>query len=173
MRRASAFLFRPLSFFCVISCIALILAGHALRSAKAQDAPPPPAVLTPTQVVDQIMTLIGQGRIDDAVSMMEGLKTQSDMRQAARTHLIALRNDEGAYRGYDIAATQRFSGQFEIVNVLAYYDDQPVLVRLHFYRPQLRDDIKWMVLDLEVMTSLHEMTEVLKDTPIDYVAHKK
>jgi hypothetical protein len=164
---------RPIPFAFLLCSIALIFAGYTLRPSKAQDAPPPPPVATPTEVVDQIMVLIGQGRIDDGVALMEGLKAQSDMRQAARSRLIALRNDQGTYRGYDIAAVQRFSGQFQTVDVLAYYDEQPVLFGFHFYRPQVQDNVKWMVLGLQVTTSVQEITDVLKDTPVDYVAHKK
>lgn len=150
----------------------LILAGHAMRVTKAQDAPPP-AISTPTEVVDQIMGLIGQGRIDDGVGMMEGLKTQANLRQAARDRLIQLRDEEGTYRGYDVAAIQRFTNQFQIMDVLAYYDNEPVLFRFHFYRPQTTDTAKWMVLGFQVTTSTQEITEVLKDTPVDYVGRAK
>jgi hypothetical protein len=154
--------------------VSLILAGHAMRISKAQDAPAPAtAVAAPTEVVDQIMGLIGQGRIDDGVAMMEGLKNQPDLRQAARDRLIHLRDEEGAYRGYDVAAIQRFTNQFEIMDVLAYYDDQPVLFRFHFYRPQTTENAKWMVLGFQATTSTQEITDVLKDTPVDYVGRAK
>jgi len=65
------------------------------------------------------------------------------------------------------------SGQFQTLDVLAYYDQQPVLFRFHFYRPQKQDAVKWMVLGLHVITGLQEITELLKDTPVDYVGHSK
>jgi hypothetical protein len=150
----------------------ILLVGYRLQSSKAQDTPAP-AVAAPTEVVDQIMGLIGQGRIDDGVAMMEGLKNQVDQRQAARDRLIHLRDEEGTYRGYDVAAIQRFTNQFEIMDVLAYYGDQPVLFRFHFYRPQTSNSVKWMVLGFQVTTSTQEITEVLKDTPVDYVGRAK
>jgi hypothetical protein len=172
MRRVSLPL-RPMPSACLLLSIAVILAGYGLRPTKAQDTPPPPPVATPTEVLDQIMTLIGQGRIDDGVSMMEGLKSQLDLRQDARSRLLRLHNDEGTYRGYDVAAIQRFTGQFQTVDVLAYYDQQPVLLRFHFYRPQIQDGVKWNVLGFRVVTDLAEITDLLKDTPVDYVGRKK
>jgi hypothetical protein len=144
------------------------------RQSKAQDAAtaPPVPVATPSELVDQIMGLIGQGKIDDSIALMEGLKNQPDLREAARNRLVRLREDEGNYHGYDIAAVQRFTSQFQTLDVLAYYDDQPVLMRLHFYRPQKDDSVKWMVLEFQVHTGLAEITDELKDTPIDYVGRK-
>ena len=41
----------------------------------------------------------------------------------------------GAYHGYDIAETVSFTPRFQVLDVLAYYDRQPVLFRYEFYRP--------------------------------------
>jgi len=155
----------------VLLIIGLVMAGIALRETKAQDAST--AVVSPTAVVDQIMGLIGQGKIDDAVGMMEGLKSQLDLREAARDRLIHLRDEQGAYRGYDVAAIQRFTGQFQTMDVLAYYDEQPVLLRFHFYRPQTQNGAKWTVLGFQVSTAVQEITDILKDTPVDYVGQGK
>jgi hypothetical protein len=152
--------------------IGLVVGGATLRESRAQEAPAA-AVVNPSDVIDQIMGLIGQGKIDEAVGMMEGLKAQPNLREAARDSLIHLHDEQGPYRGYDIAAIQRFTGQFETADVLAYYDEQPVLLRFHFYRPQKQNDIKWMVLGFQVSTALPEITEVLKDTPVNYVGRGK
>jgi hypothetical protein len=143
-----------------------VLTHHA----KAQDAPP--AVLSPTEIIDQIMSRIGQGRIDDAVGMMEGLKNQGDLQQAARNRLITLRDDQGQYHGYDVAAVQRYTPQLQTVDVLAYYDNQPVLFRFHFYRPVVANGGKWAILGFQVSTAVQEMADILKDTPVDYVGNR-
>jgi hypothetical protein len=135
---------------------------------RAQDAA---AVPTPNELIDQMMSQIGQGRIDDAVGMMDGLKNQADLKSAARSRLINLRDDQGQYHGYDIAAVQRFTSQLQTDDVLAYYDDQPVLIRLHFYRPIANG--KWAILGFQVSTSIQEINDVLKDTPVDYVGRKR
>ena len=118
----------------VILVIGLIVAGLSLRETRADDAATA-AVAGPNEVVDQIMGLIGQGKIDEAVGMMEGLKTQPELREAARDRLVRLRDEQGPYRGYDIAAVQRFTSQFETLDVLAYYDEQPVLAPLPLLSP--------------------------------------
>jgi hypothetical protein len=143
------------------------------RESKGQDAPPPQPVATPTEVVDQIMGLIGLGRIDDGIALMEGLNSQPDLRNIARDRLIHLRDEQGVYRGYEVAAEQRFTNQFQTLDVLAYYEQQPVLFRFHFYRPLTQPGTKWMVLGFQVTTALQEITEQLKDTPVDYVGRSK
>ena len=156
----------------VLLVTGLLIAGFSLHESKAQDTPVA-AVSSPMDVVDQIMGFIGQGKIDDAVGMMEGLKTQPELREAARDRLVHLRDEQGIYRGYDVAAIQRFTNQFETLDVVAYYDEQPILLRFHFYRPQLQNGTKWMVLGFQPSTSVQEITEVLKDTPVNYVGRDK
>jgi len=162
------FLLIPRLLVATVFSTALLLMLSSSPTSRAQDSAPVVAVATPTEVVDQIMTQIGQNQIDDAVSLMEGLKDQPELRQAARESLVHVRETEGTYRGYDVASIQRFSPRFQTMKVLAYYDDQPVLLRIHFYRPQKQDGVKWLVLSFHVITELPEMTEMLKDTPIDY-----
>ena len=117
-----------------------------------------------------MMNLIGQNKVDDATNMMDGLKNEPDARNAARDKLIHLRDEQGTYRGYDIAATQRFTPQFQTVDVMAYYDQQPVLLRFHFYRPQ--NNGTWNVLGFQITTVTQEIVDILRDTPVDYVARK-
>jgi len=136
---------------------------------QAQDVPagfPPPS-----EIISQMMSLIGQNKIDEATAMMDGLKDQPDARNIARDKLIHLRDEQGVYRGYDIAASQRFTGQFQIVDVMAYYDQQPVLMRFHFYRPQLTSG--WNVLGFQIQTSVQDITTILHDMPVDYRTNKK
>jgi hypothetical protein len=152
----------------VLAIVALVLVQ--LRTTKAQDAAgplsPPPAATASTDVVDQMMNLIGQNRIDDATLLMGNLKSLPDVRNVARDQLIHLRDDQGAYHGYDIASVQRFTANFETDNVIAYYDQQPVLIRIHFYRTDGKSG--WNVLGFQVVTSLPELVEMLKDTPVEY-----
>jgi hypothetical protein len=162
---------RRLSLLCVVLLTIAFLIPQVTRRVRAQDAAPAP-VPTPNDVIDQIMGQIGQGRIDDAVGMMDGLKNQADLKSAARSRLITLRDDQGQYHGYDIAAVQRFTPQLQTDDVLAYYDDQPVLIRFHFYRPILTGG-KWAILGFQVSTSIEEMKDILKDTPVDYVGRRK
>jgi len=158
----------PIVLAIVLTAVLICAITHR---AKAQDAAAP-AVATPNEVIDQIMSRIGQGRVDDAVAMMEGLKNQGDMQQAARNRLITLRDDQGQYHGYDIAAVQRFTPQVQSVDVLAYYDSQPVMFRFHFYRPVVENNGKWAILGFQVSTAVQEMAETLKDTPVDYVGNR-
>lgn len=155
--------------------LALVFTGFLIPTtghrASAQDTGAT-AVATPAEVIDQTMNLIGQGRIDDAVAGMEGLKNQTELKQEARARLITLRDDQGQYHGYDIAAIQHLTGQFERIDVLAYYDDQPVLFRYHFYRPQVQNGGKWAILGFQISTSVAEISDILRDTPVDYVGHK-
>jgi hypothetical protein len=155
-----------------VVCVGLIVFGYAALRTRAQDTPP--AVLaTPSDVISQIMSLVGQSRIDEAIALMDGFKNQPELREAARTGLLHLREEDGTYRGYDIAAVQKFTGQFQTDDVMAYYDEQPVLFRFHFYRPQTQDNTKWVVLGFQVSTTQQEITEVLKDTPAEYPGHSK
>ena len=164
---------RSLSYLCValIGIVAAAVVFYS-RTINAQEAPPAPVVATvvpePSAVIEQMMGLIGQNRIDDAIGMMEGLKDQAEARNTARDELIHLRDQTGVYRGYDIAAIQRFTPQFQTVDVMAYYDLQPVLLRFHFYRPQLTGP--WNVLGFQETTVMREIVEILRDTPVDYVA---
>jgi hypothetical protein len=156
-----------------VSIICLILVAAVViplvgRHVRGQDAA---AVPMPNEVIDQIMGQIGQGRIDDAVGMMDGLRNQADLKAAARSRLINLRDDQGQYHGYDIAAVQRFTPQLQSDDVLAYYDDQPVLIRFHFYRPVAAG--RWAILGFQVSTSIQEIKEILRDTPVEYVGRKK
>ena len=120
--------------------IAVVSAGVLMswqRPTHAQAQDVPAGFAPPSEIIGQMMGLIGQNKIDEATAMMDGLKDQPDARNAARDKLIRLRDELGAYRGYDIAASQRFTSQFQIVDVMAYYDQQPVLMRFHFYRPAI------------------------------------
>jgi hypothetical protein len=129
---------------------------------KAQDAAAA-AVATPNDIIDQFMTQVGQNNIDNAVSVMDGLKVDADLKQSARDTLIRVRTDQGQYHGYDIAAVQSFTGRFETFDVLAYYDQQPVLFRFHFYRPDTQNNGKWDILGFQVHTDLAEVVAELKD----------
>ncbi len=161
---------RAISAALVILMIGLMSPSLTHR-AKAQDAgDAPPA--TPQQIIDQIMGQIGQGRIDDAIGNMEGLRNQIELRQAARVRLIGLSNEQGQYAGYDIAAVQKFTSRFQTINVMAYYNEQPVLFRFAFYRPQVANNGKWLILGFQVNTAVAEIVDVLKDTPVDYVGSR-
>ncbi len=151
----------------VLSAVSLTLFHTATR---ADDAAAPAVVAPPLEVIDQMMNLIGQNQVDQATNMMDGLKNQPEMRNVARDKLIHLHDEQGVYHGYDVAATQRFTPQFQTVDVLAYYDQQPVMLRFHFYRP-LKDG-SWNVLGFQITTSVQEISEILKDTPVDYLGQK-
>ncbi len=159
-------------YFALMVIVTVLVVQLIPHHVHAQDAGAPPVVQAPSEVIDQIMSRIGQGQIDNAVGMMEGLKNQGELQQAARNKLIGLRDDQGQYKGYDVAAVQRFTPQLQIVDVLAYYENQPVLFRFHFYRPVASSSGKWAILGFQVSTSVQDISEVLKDTPIDYVGNR-
>jgi len=139
-----------------------------LKPTKAQDATP--AVSSPSDLIDQMMAQISQNRIDDATALMGSLKSAPDIRNAARDQLDHLHDDQGNYHGYEIVAVQKISNQFQTYNAMAYYDQQPVLMRFHFYRTQ--GNSNWNVIGFQAVTNIADITEVLKDTPIDYPVHK-
>lgn len=166
MRRIST-----IAGFVILTAAAILLVE--LKPTKAQDASPSvtgPAVTAPADIIDQMMSLIGQNRIDDATALMGNLKSAPDLRSTAREQLSHLHDDQGSYHGYELAAVQKFSNQFQTFNVMAYYDEQPVLLRFHFYRTQ--NTGSWNVNGFQAVTNVAEITEVLKDTPIDYPAHR-
>jgi hypothetical protein len=171
MRRIS-FPLKPIPTACLLLAVGLILATFALRPTKAQDVPPQ-QLAAPTEVIDQVMNLIAQGRIDDGVALMEGVRSDPDLRQATRSRLSRLHAELGDYHGYDIASTQRFTNQFEVVDVMANYEQQPVLLRFTFYRPQNQDGVKWVVLGFQINTALPEIADILKDTPVEYVVRRR
>jgi hypothetical protein len=123
-----------------------------------------------TGVVDRLMSQIGTGKIDDALATIDFLKDQPDARAALRERLIEITNaQQQRYYGYDVAAVQRFTDRLQTVSVLAYYGEQPLIFRFEFYRPQQREDQPWVIQSL----SLHpNVTEELKDVPVDYFGHR-
>ena len=147
----------------LLGVCAMILGLMTVRRTAAQDAPPaiPGGA---AGVVDKIMGLVGNGQIDQAVPLMDVLKNQPDLREDARTKLLRLRDGQlGTYRGYDIATTIRFSPRLQTLDVLAYYDQQPVLLRFEFYHPQASDAVPWSVLDFRVDTDVAAAIEVLRE----------
>ena len=124
----------------------------------------------PAKVVDNIMSALSNGHIDDAMSLMAGLKDYPDERDAARNTLLTLQSEQGQVRGHDLAAVQKFSGQLEADDVLVYFDKVPVLMRFTFYEPKPNAD--WQVLGLTVLPA-GRIGETLRDAPVDYVGQRK
>ena len=162
-----------LRFFVVmiISICVVYLVVHRIPVSRADDGLSVLAA-SPSEAIDQIMVQIGAGKIDDAISMMDGLNTQPTLRDAARDRLLRLRDEQGKYRGYDIAAVQRFTPQFQTFDIMAYYDLQPVLLHFHFYRAQMDGSSKWAILGFQETASLQELVDILKDKPMDYGVKK-
>ena len=145
----------------ITSLITATLAYHAI----AQDVAP---ANTPADIIDRVMALVGQGRIDDAMNIMDDLKNQPDLNQAIRGQLIDLRSQQLQYHSYDIAAVQKFTGNFQKFDVIANYEQQPILFRFTFYRPRAGGDGKWTVHYLGVHPSVVDVMEILKDSPVEY-----
>ena len=162
---------RSLTAAFLIIAIGLLIPAVTHR-ARAQDAAAP-AVPPPNEIIDQIMTQVAQNQIDDAVALMDGLKNQAELKESARSALLRLRTDQGQYHGYELAATQKFTSRFETVDVLAYYDQQPVLMRFHFYRPDLQNNGKWAILGFQVSTDLPEVLTILKEAAVENVGAKR
>ncbi len=154
------------SRFALVS-VAVVALTTAMTFRVTAQAPPPAG--TPTDMLGHIMEMIGQGRIDEAVSLMDGLKSNADLKQDVTAQLVHLRDEQSPYHGYEIAATQRFTGEFQRIDVVANYDQQPVLLRFSFYRP-LGNEGKWTVLYCHVHTNILEILDLLKDSPVDYFA---
>ena len=164
--------FQPsLSIAAALLICALLIFTHKPASTQADDGLSMP-LATPEETVAPIMAQIGAGKIDEAVAMMDGLNSQPNLKEAARDRLLHLRDEQGRYRSYDIAAVQKFTKQFQTLDVMAYYDLQPVLLRFHFYRAQLDPSVKWTILGFQETSSMQEIVDILKDTPVEYTAAK-
>ena len=146
---------------CVLA--AVVVAGWAERRTAAQDAPS--ADDGPAAVAGKIMGSIGSGQVDDALAAMTGLNQEADLKAAAQQDLLRVRDAQlGAYHGFDVATTVRFTPRLQALDVIGYYDKQPVLFRFEFYRPQ--DTVPWQVQDLQVNPQMSGIVETLReDTP--------
>jgi len=156
------------SLIFVIALLVPLIAHHV----KAQDAAGAP-VPSPNDIIDQFMTQVGQNQIDNAVSVMDGLKIDADLKQSARNDLIRVQSDQGRYHGYEIADTERFTNRFQTIDVLAYYDQQPALFRFHFYRPDTQNNGKWDILGFQVHTDLPEIVTMIKDATSDTAGRRR
>jgi hypothetical protein len=143
---------------------AIAIVAIAIKPIRADDTGN-----TPSAAIDRIMGLIGQGKVDDAMTG-DFLKDDPDARQAIRARLIALRDEQQHYYGYDIPAIQRVSPRLQTLWILAYYDEHPVLFRAQFYRPTGQASDPWKVLEFVVETT---PSEALKEMPIDYYGRMK
>jgi hypothetical protein len=142
----------------VAAVVAVALIG---RRSAAQDNPAGETV-APTAMVDKAMVAIGNGQADDAVTAMAFMAVQQDERDAARRDILALRDSQlGNYHGYDLAQTVPFTPRFEALDVVGYFDRQPVLFRYEFYRPQ--ENGPWTVLTLKIDPTEAGMVEVLRE----------
>jgi hypothetical protein len=147
-----------------VAAAMLLVVGLAIQARSAEET----TRSAPLADVERIMGLIGNGKIDEAMTGNDFLKNEPDGRQAIRAQLIGLRDSQQHYYGYDVAAVQRFSPRLQTVWVLAYYDQRPVLMHMQFYRPTGRADEGWTVLDFRLDENF---AEVLKDVPVDYPGH--
>ncbi len=145
---------------CVV--VVAVVVGLADRRSAAQDGGAPSGGAA--GAVDKLMASVGGGQLDDAAAFMDRLKTPTAVRDGARDALLKLRELQlGDYHGYDVATTVRSSPRFETVDVLAYYDQQPVLIRIDFYHPQADDAVPWTILDFRVDPNLTTAVEVLRE----------
>jgi len=158
-----------------LAIVLLVIAGLAVVARSADDPNAsagnwPRGDVQPAYMdnVDKVMNAIGDGKVDDAVALMDVMKKNPDLREQTRSRLNDLHLQEGNGYGYDVVSVQRFSDRLHIVSVLGYYQDFPVLFRFQMYHPKGQND-PWMVLDFEIHANV---AEELKDTPIDYVRHR-
>ena len=143
--------------------MAVVAAAAWVRRSPAQAAAGGP---TAAKTLDPIMTQIGKGQFDDAVGLMDGLKANADQKQAARSALAAVRDAQlGNWQGYEVANTVSFSNRLQTLDVLGYYDLQPVLFRFEMYEPA--DGGPWQVLELKVDGNLVTSTQTLRDDAPD------
>ena len=139
-----------------------VVTAHVHRSTAQQT----PAASTAAKTLEPIMTAIGKGQFDDAVGLMDGLKSNADQKQAARSALGAVRDAQlGNWQGYEVANTVTFSTRLQTLDVLGYYDLQPVLFRFQMYEPA--DNGPWQVLELKVDGNLVTATQTLRDDAPD------
>ncbi len=142
---------------------AVAVATWAGRRSAAQDTPAAAAGSdSPATIVDRSMGPVGAGQADDAVAAMAFMPQQQDQKDAARRDVFAVRDATlGGYHGYDVAQTVVFTPRFQVLDVVGYYDKQPVLFRYEFYRPT--DGGPWTVLTLKVDQTEAGMTEILRE----------
>ena len=142
--------------------VAAVVAGWAGHRSAAQETPAGGGGDSPSAIVERAMASIGAGRADDALTAMAFPAQQQDQKDAARRDILAVRDAQlGGYHGYDVGQTVRFTPRFQALDVVAYYDRQPVLFRYEFYRPQ--DGGAWSVLGLKVDQTEAGMIEALRE----------
>ncbi len=160
---------RTVTIGVLLAGAAAAVTGLAVRPTRAQDGggagPTPPA-----KVIDNIVTVLVNGKVDDAVSLMAGLKDYPDERDAARNTLLTLQGEQGQPLGHDLVAVQKYSGRMEADDVLVYFEKVPVLMRFTMYEPRANAD--WQVLALAVLPA-GKIGETLHDAPVDYVGQHK
>lgn len=143
--------------------VCVVIGGlWAVRPTAAQDAPPLSG--SAESAVEKVMDHLGHGDIEEAVRLMDRPTGGADLRADARAKLIALRDAQvGAYHGYDVAQTVRFTARVQVLDVMAYYDQQPVLVRFQLYHPAVEESAGWSVLAFEVQPDLTVALQVLRE----------
>ena len=137
---------------------ALVVAMTVRRSAADDDAP----AGGPTATLERVMGAIGDGKIDDAVGLMDGLRARADQKDAARVALLAVRDGQlGAWHGSDVAEVVRFTARLQTVDEVGYFDQQPVLYRFECFEPVAGGP--WQVLNLKVEPDLNNQVETLRE----------
>ena len=143
-----------------------LISAWTFKPSTAQDRPAPSAYTTS---IDRVMSNIVAGRIDEALAAIDFLKEQPDARAVLRQRLVTTANEQVHCYGYEITAVQSYSKHLHTVWVLGYYEQQPMLFRFEFYRPQAREDKPWVIQGLSLYPNV---TEELKETPVDYIGER-
>jgi hypothetical protein len=150
----------------VMITIACGLAGNAQTPAPAPAAPAADAThLEYRAAADKLIGLIGTGNIDDAIAMMTA-HDKPELRDSLRQQLSEMYRRSGQYFSDEIVGQQRVSSRLQKATVLGYFEKQVIVFRMTFYRPQGRDDEKWMIVAFEFDTNLDA---VFKDVPVQPV----
>jgi hypothetical protein len=86
--------------------------------------------------VQELLTLYGQGKIDDMLQRMPvaPAETRDDF-DNLRRELIGLTSIAGRYEGFDIVTSLALSGRYYELYVLAYFEKEPILFEFGFYKP--------------------------------------
>jgi hypothetical protein len=125
-------------------------ADGATTDASAKDRPSSPATLpgkyTVTgmdeymPIVSQVLSLLTQDKIDEGMNLMappwvaRGTPEMDGFKKQLTEQFRVIRENCGNYHGCEAISTQALTSRLQKVNVLCFFDKQPVIFKLVMYK---------------------------------------
>lgn len=110
-------------------------------------------------IADKFFVLVEQGKSDDAIDYLFGtnvaLKNLPGKSEQLKAQLSELERQLGSYHSHVRLAESKISDMFVYQHYAAFYDQQPISIRLKFYKA--RDT--WRVFGVEFDSNLADLIE--------------